>query len=94
MHLELIHNEQNDSILIENSFGEKPHLDKILQKGYSTKNQSGLGLYYVNKVVSRNNNTDIVINCSDEMFSVRLLSVGRKKKRYAQHENTAEIIKN
>lgn len=94
MHLELIHNEQNDSILIENSFGEKPRLDKILQKGYSTKNQSGLGLYYVNKVVSRDNNTDIVINCSDEMFSVRLLSVGRKKKRYAQPENTAEIIKN
>lgn len=94
IHLELIQNEQNDSLLIENSFGAKPQLNKILQKGYSTKNQSGLGLYYVNKVVAGDDNTDIVINCSDEIFSVRLSSAVKKKTRYNRLENTAEAIKN
>lgn len=72
--LELEDNDVSTSLFIENSFGKKPDLNNIFKKGYSTKSQSGLGLYYVNKIVSNDENTDIIINCSDNMFSVRILS--------------------
>ena len=39
---------------------------------YSTKNQSGLGLYYVSRVIAKKKNMEIAFNCSDELFSVCL----------------------
>ena len=70
--MELISSGSAERLLISNSFGKKPDVGQIMTKGYSTKDQSGLGLYYVNKIISKKDNMDIVVSCSDCMFRVRI----------------------
>lgn len=70
--LELEASGERQWLLIANSFGSKPDMSRIMSKDYSTKNQSGLGLYYVSRVIAKKKNMEIAFNCSDELFSVCL----------------------
>lgn len=70
--LELEASGERQRLLIANSFGSKPDMSRIMSKDYSTKNQSGLGLYYVSRVIAKKKNMEIAFNCSDELFSVCL----------------------
>lgn len=70
--LELEASGERQWLLIANSFCSKPDMSRIMSKDYSTKNQSGLGLYYVSRVIAKKKNMEIAFNCSDELFSVCL----------------------
>ncbi len=70
--IELFEHEGRQRLLIANSFSERPDLSRIMSKDYSTKNQSGLGLYYVSRVVSKRKNAEIAFNCGETLFCVCL----------------------
>mgnify|MGYP006069208255 FL=1 len=73
--LELFTDSEKQRVIISNSIDEKPDMSRIMSKDYSTKNQSGLGLYYVSRVIARRKNMDIAFNCSDKLFYVCLETV-------------------
>lgn len=73
--LELFTDSEKQRVIISNSIDEKPDMSWIMSKDYSTKNQSGLGLYYVSRVIARRKNMDIAFNCSDKLFYVCLETV-------------------
>lgn len=70
--VELVNTGEQQRLTIANSFAAKPDMSRIMSKDYSTKNQSGLGLYYVSRVISKRKNMEIAFNCSDTLFSVCL----------------------
>lgn len=59
---------------INNSFKDKNiSTTKIFEKGYSTKNRnSGLGLWNVHKILSKNTNLDLYTSIENQMFSQQL----------------------
>lgn len=72
-------NEECISITIKNSYSITPHLDKIFEKGYSTKGKErGLGLWIVNSILENNkqvlNNTYI----ENSMFCQELIIRNKK----------------
>lgn len=70
------HNKKKDmySILIENTFNkDNLNIDKIYEKGFSTKiNNSGLGLFSVNKILNKSKNLSLHTTTTDNIFSQEL----------------------
>lgn len=75
---------ENKLIYVEIKSDEKRHIfiiknncknldisvERIFEKGYSTKNRnSGFGLWYVHKTLSKNTNLDLYTSIEEEMFS-------------------------
>lgn len=61
-------------IIIENTYNDKNvDTEKIFEKGISGKeNHTGLGLWEVRKIISKNNNLNLYTNKNDELFSQQL----------------------
>lgn len=76
MALELSSDNGRQTMVISNSIDEKPDMTRIMSKDYSTKAQSGLGLYYVSRVIAKRNDMDIAFHCTDRLFGVCLETVG------------------
>ena len=62
------------TIIIENTFkDDNIDTDKIFTKGYSTKkNQTGLGLWQVEKILKRNNNLNLYTTKNGTFFRQQL----------------------
>ncbi len=75
MALELGNDSGRQTMIISNSIDKKPDMSRIMSKNYSTKDQSGLGLYYVSRVIAKRKNMDIAFNCTDKLFCVCLETV-------------------
>lgn len=73
--LDLANDSGRQTMIISNSIDKKPDMSRIMSKDYSTKDQSGLGLYYVSRVISKRKNMDIAFNCTDKLFCVCLETV-------------------
>ena len=61
-------------LIIENTYKEKDvDLDKIYEKGYSSKpNNTGLGLWEVRQIMKKNNNLNLYTTKNDEFFNQQL----------------------
>lgn len=61
-------------LIIENTYKEKDvDLDKIYEKGYSSKpNNTGLGLWEVRQIMKKNNNLNLYTTKNDKFFSQQL----------------------
>ena len=61
-------------ILIENSYANKEiDIDTIFHKGYTEKeNHSGIGLWEVRKLLSKNNNVNLFTTKTDSLFKQQL----------------------
>lgn len=61
-------------LLIENTYEEKDvDLDKIYEKGYSSKpNNTGLGLWEVRQIMKKNNNLNLYTTKNDKFFNQQL----------------------
>lgn len=61
-------------LIIENTFKEKDvDLDKIYEKGYSSKpNNTGLGLWEVRQIMKKNNNLNLYTTKNNEFFNQQL----------------------
>lgn len=61
-------------LIIQNTYKEKDvDLDKIFEKGYSSKpNNTGLGLWEVRQIMKRNNNLNLFTSKNDKFFSQQL----------------------
>lgn len=63
-------NSNKQIIIIENTYSDKNiNLDKIYEKGFSTKfNNTGLGLWEVNKIVKKYNNINLITAKTETYF--------------------------
>ena len=61
-------------LIIKNTYLEKDiDLDKIFEKGYSSKpNNTGLGLWEVREILKKNNNLNLYTSKTEELFSQQL----------------------
>lgn len=61
-------------LIIENTYKEKDvDLDKIYEKGYSSKpNNTGLGLWEVRQIMKKNNNLNLYTTKNDKFFNQQL----------------------
>ena len=64
-------------IIIENTYkNENINIDKIFEKGYSTKSEDkdshGLGLWNIRKILCKNNNLNLFTTAKEEVFSQQL----------------------
>lgn len=61
-------------LIIENTYTEKDiNIDKIFEKGYSSKpNNTGLGLWEVRQILKKNNNLNLYTTKNDEFFRQQL----------------------
>lgn len=61
-------------LIIENTYKEKDvDLDKIFEKGYSSKpNNTGLGLWEVRQILKKNNNLNLFTTKNDKFFNQQL----------------------
>lgn len=61
-------------LIIENTYTEKDiNLDKIFEKGYSSKpDNTGLGLWEVRQILKKNNNLNLYTTKNDEFFRQQL----------------------
>ena len=69
-------NENKSSIIIENTYNDKDiDLDKIFEKNYSTKKakrNSGLGLWKIKNIISKDKKLNLITTKDDEMFRQEL----------------------
>ena len=72
--IEFTSNSKKQLFIIRNSCkDENISTTKIFEKGYSTKNRnSGIGLWKVHKILSKNTNLDLFTTVKDNMFSQQL----------------------
>ncbi len=61
-------------LIVKNTYLEKDiDLDKIFEKGYSSKpNNSGLGLWEIKEILKKNNNLNLYTSKTDDLFSQQL----------------------
>ena len=64
-------------IIIENTYKEQNiNIDKIFEKGYSTKNADkdshGLGLWNIRRILQKNNNLNLFTTTKEKLFSQQL----------------------
>ena len=64
-------------IIIENTYKEQNiNIDKIFEKGYSTKNADkeshGLGLWNIRRILQKNNNLNLFTTAKEKLFSQQL----------------------
>jgi len=67
-------NRNRQLLVIQNTYNNKDvDTEKIYEKGFSTKSQNtGLGLWEVRKILSKNNNLNLFTSKNDKFFSQQL----------------------
>ena len=67
-------NNHRNTILIENSYSNKDvDTEKIFEKGVTEKeNHTGLGLWEIRKILSKNNNVNLYTSKTDTLFKQQL----------------------
>lgn len=77
---EVINEEESIDIVMKNTFNNKPDLNKIFEKGYTTKKSSGkgLGLYFAKKILERYENVLYNTYIKDDMF-VQEIIINKEK---------------
>lgn len=77
---EVINEEESIDIVMKNTFNNKPDLNKIFEKDYTTKKSSGkgLGLYFAKKILERYENVLYNTYIKDDMF-VQEIIINKEK---------------
>ena len=70
INIELRKEKNKNLIVIENTFLEKEiNVNKIFEKGYtSKKNNSGLGLWKIRKIIEKDNSLNLITTIENKMF--------------------------
>jgi two-component system sensor histidine kinase AgrC len=74
INIDILNNKERISIIVSNSFKTKPEINKIFEKGYSTKgNDRGLGLDIVRKLNKKYHNMNMNTYIKDDLFHQEMI---------------------